>query len=78
MRRLFWLGAGFGLGVAAARRARRRQQASTPDAPSPLGRALRAHVDDAIAEGRAEARRREATLRSLLAASKSKPEEPGK
>jgi hypothetical protein len=55
-RRLFWLGCGFGLGIAARRRFR-----------SVTAERVGARVRDAVREGRVEAREREATLRDVLA-----------
>ena len=69
MRRLFWVGVGFALGMAASRRGRSGQVGDG----SQLGLRgrLRAHVQDAIAEGRDEARRREAALRAVLASTEN-------
>jgi len=67
MRRWFWLGTGFGLGVAAARRSRRRTGAAEPSRSGGVSARVRAHVNDAVAEGRKEAQRRERALRDVLA-----------
>ena len=65
IRRALWLGTGFGLGCAAAVRARRRLDQLGPDH---VGVRVRDAVGAAVADGRAEARRREAALRTVLAA----------
>jgi hypothetical protein len=80
-RRLVWLTAGFGLGVAAARRARRRAPGAASGATSRVGRVggwLRSHVSAAMSEGRREARQREVALRNVLAAPKQGPRDPGR
>ena len=69
-RRLFWLLTGFGLGVALARRFRRR--AGSGAARAGMGSRARAHFDDAMAEGRREMEQREATLREVFAAPRSR------
>ena len=68
MRRAFWLAAGFGLGVAAATRARRRVAAAA-DAPMRLAVRVRRDVAGAFHEGRDEMRARERRLRRVLAVS---------
>jgi hypothetical protein len=65
VKRLLWLGAGFGLGVTVARR--RRRASVSGDTRSALATGWRARVDDAVSTGRDEMQRREATLRQLLA-----------
>jgi hypothetical protein len=65
MRRLFWLSAGFGLGVYAADRLRRT---ATRLAPPAVADRMRASVRDAIDEGRVEMARRELELREVFAA----------
>jgi hypothetical protein len=65
MRRLLWLGTGFGLGVAASMRARR---SATQLVPAALAERMRRDVEDALDVGRREMRAREAQLRTLLAA----------
>ena len=78
MKRTFWLAAGFGLGVAAARRVRRRTTgASAGTARRGLARWARAHVHEAIEVGRQETRRREAALRAVLAAPRNGSRDPG-
>ena len=66
-RRVFWLSLGFGLGVAAATRARHRVDAATA-VPARLVDRLRREVLDAVADGRAEMHGREAELRRVFAA----------
>lgn len=69
-KRAFWLLAGFGLGVTAATRARRRVELLAPQG-SPLhavGDRIRRALGDAVDVGRDEMRRREAVLRTVLAA----------
>ena len=79
MKRTFWLAAGFGLGVAAARRVRRRSTGAPKAAQrGGLTRWARAHVHEAIEEGRQEARRREAALRAVFAAPRNGARDPGK
>jgi hypothetical protein len=67
MRRTFWLTVGFGLGIAAATRARRQVGAATA-VPARLVDRLRRDVADAVADGRAEMHGREAALRRVFAA----------
>jgi len=64
-KRLLWLTTGFGLGVVAARRARRSVEQL---APSGIARRVRREVGAAVDEGRREMRQREVTLRTVLAA----------
>ncbi len=66
-RRVFWLTVGFGLGVAAATRARHRVDAATA-VPARLVDRLRREVVDAVADGRTEMHGREAELRRVFAA----------
>ena len=66
-RRAFWLTLGFGLGVAAATRARRRMDTATA-MPARLADRVRRDVADAVADGRAEMQGREARLRRVFAA----------
>ncbi len=69
MRRGFWLVAGFGLGVAAATRARRRvEDAAARLLPAGLTTRVRRDVTDALDVGRHEMHAREARLRRVLAA----------
>jgi hypothetical protein len=69
IRRGVWLAAGFGLGVAAATRGRRRVEAAVALlAPSGLAERVRRDVTDAFAAGRDEMRVREVRLRHVLAA----------
>ena len=84
-KRLMWLTAGFGLGVAAARRARPRahrrggaEQGGSANHAGGVGAWLRSHVDAAMSEGRREARQREVTLRNVLAAPRQGPRNPGR
>ena len=65
-RRAFWVTVGFGLGVAAATRARRHVDAATR-APARLADRVRRDVVDALADGRDEMHGREARLRRVLA-----------
>jgi hypothetical protein len=60
LRRLFWLGTGFGLGVAASHKARRTLGAGA-------GERAAAMLRDAVRAGRVEAREREAALREVFA-----------
>jgi hypothetical protein len=78
MRRAFWLVAGFGLGVAAATRARRRVAAAA-DAPTRLAVRIRRDVARAVHEGRDEMHARETRLRRVLAAptNQREAEDPG-
>jgi hypothetical protein len=69
IRRLFWLGTGFGLGVAASIRVHR---SASQLAPAALAERLREDVQAAIGDGRQEMQAREATMRALLATSGSK------
>jgi hypothetical protein len=64
-KRAFWLTAGFGLGVAAARKA---QQATARLAPDGVTSRLRERWTAALDEGRDEMNRRELALREVLAA----------
>ncbi len=66
-RRAFWLTVGFGLGVAAAARARRQVDAAG-GLSARLAERLRRDVTDAVADGRAEMQGREARLRRVFAA----------
>ena len=66
-RRAFWLTVGFGLGIAAATRARHRVDAATA-VPARVVDRLRRDVADAVADGRIEMRGREAALRRVFAA----------
>jgi hypothetical protein len=69
IRRGFWLATGFGLGVAAATKARRRvETAAARLAPSGLAAQLRRDVTGALEEGRDEMHDRETRLRHVLAA----------
>ena len=63
-KRTFWLSAGFGLGVVAARKA---QQAAAQLAPDGVAARLRERWSAALDEGRAEMDRRELALREVLA-----------
>ena len=74
MKRWFWMAVGFGLGIAASRR---RSNAATGDRGL-LGAWAQRQVRDALAEGRAEAKRREATLRSVLAVPRNGTRKPDK
>jgi hypothetical protein len=65
VKRLFWVSAGFGLGVAATRKA---QQATANLAPDNVANRLRGRWDAAVGEGRDEMMRREFALREVLAA----------
>jgi len=76
MRRWFWLATGFGLGVAAARRSRRRAGAAGSPRAGGMAARVRAHVNDAVAEGRKEAQRRERALRDVLASPSEGAREP--
>lgn len=69
-KRAFWLVAGFGLGVTAATRARRQIGRLAPPGSAwhAMGARVRRALDDAVDEGRHEMHRREAALRSVLAA----------
>jgi hypothetical protein len=68
MKRITWLAVGFGLGVGVATRARHQVEALTPtDTAARVRRAL----TDAVGVGRDEMRRREAMLRTVLAAPSS-------
>ncbi len=68
-RRLAWLAAGVGIGVAVARRVERSGPASTVEAAAGrIVRHTRRAVDAVIADGRAEMLEREARLRAVLAA----------
>jgi hypothetical protein len=68
VKRWFWVATGFGLGVAASRRARRRTQVGgQPVRERGMTAWLRRHVSDAVREGRQEAQRRERALRDVLA-----------
>jgi hypothetical protein len=69
-KRLFWLLTGFGLGVALTRRFRRRTGSGATRVG--LGARARAQLDDAVAEGRREMEQREATLREVFAAPRSR------
>ncbi|HEY6316432.1 MAG TPA: hypothetical protein VI462_00925 [Acidimicrobiia bacterium] len=66
-RRAFWLTVGFGLGIAAAARARRQVDAAN-GVSARLAERLRRDVADAVADGRAEMQGREARLRRVFAA----------
>jgi hypothetical protein len=69
IRRGFWLVTGFGLGVAAATRARRRvEEVAARLVPADLATRMRRDVSGALDEGRREMQAREARLRHLLAA----------
>jgi hypothetical protein len=69
IRRGFWLAAGFGLGVAAATRARRQVEAAAARLDgSQLAARVRRDMARAFDEGRDEMRDREARLRHVLAA----------
>jgi hypothetical protein len=69
IRRGFWLVAGFGLGVAAATRARRQVEAAAARlGPTGLATRVRRDVSGALDEGRRAMRDRETRLRHLLAA----------
>jgi hypothetical protein len=74
IRRGFWLGAGFGLGVAASVRARRSAAQLTPVA---LLERLRSEIEAAVTEGRHEMHTREAELRTLLATGAGRTRDPG-
>jgi hypothetical protein len=79
MKRWFWVATGFGLGVAASRRARQRTHTEgRASRKGGVGAWLRAHVDDAVREGRQEAQRRERALRDVLAAPSDGAREPEK
>jgi hypothetical protein len=66
VKRLFWVGVGFVLGATVVRRRR------APDrARGAIGAWARRHVRGALEEGRAEARRREATMRAVLATTRN-------
>lgn len=65
MRRTFWLAAGFGLGVYAGERVRRKVVQLTPDT---FGERMRASMADAMEAGRIEMRDRERRIREALAA----------
>jgi hypothetical protein len=67
IRRGVWLAAGFGLGVAAATRARRHVDRATA-APARVAARLADDVAGALADGRDEMHAREARLRAVLAA----------
>lgn len=77
MKRGVWLGVGFGLGVAAARRAR-RSESGVRAGHGRVARWARNHVQGALAEGRTEARRCEAALRAVLATPQSGARDPEK
>ena len=64
-RRLFWLTAGFALGVAVMRRA---QRSAAQLVPAAVAQRVRRDVEGAIADGRREMRARELALRAMLAA----------
>ena len=64
-RRLFWLTAGFALGVAVMHRA---QRSAAQLVPAAVAQRVRRDVEGAIADGRREMRARELTLRAMLAA----------
>jgi hypothetical protein len=64
-KRTFWLTAGFGLGVAAARKA---QRAGAHLAPDGVAARLRERWAAALDEGRDEMNRREFALREVFAA----------
>jgi predicted NBD/HSP70 family sugar kinase len=68
-RRLVWLATGVGIGVAVSQRISRSPHgsAAVSAASSVVARARRV-VNEAVADGRAEMRRREASLREVLAA----------
>jgi len=69
MRRGFWLLTGFGIGVAAATKARRRlETAAARLAPAGLATRLRRDVTGALDAGRDEMHDRETRLRQVLAA----------
>ncbi len=65
VKRAFWLTAGFGLGVAAARKA---QQATARLTPDGVTARLRERWVTALDEGRDEMNRRELALREVFAA----------
>jgi hypothetical protein len=69
-KRVFWLVAGFGLGVTAATKARRHLEQLTPpgSALHVVGGRVRRALGEAVDEGRDEMRRREVVLRTVLAA----------
>ncbi len=69
-KRLFWLLTGFGVGVALSGRFRRRTGSGT--APAGFGARARGQFDDAMAEGRREMEQREARLREVFAAPRSR------
>jgi hypothetical protein len=76
IRRGFWLVTGFGLGVAAATRARRRvEDAATRLLPPDLATRVRRDVTRALDEGRDEMHTREARLRHVLAAPSTRNDE---
>ncbi len=65
MKRVTWLAVGFGLGIGVATKARQQVESLTPtDAAARVRRAL----TEAVGVGRDEMRRREAMLRTVLAA----------
>ena len=64
-KRVLWLTTGFGLGVVAARKARRSVERL---APNGIARRFGREVSAAVEEGRLEMRQREMTLRTVLAA----------
>jgi|GEM_PF-2468377 hypothetical protein len=69
IRRGFWLLTGFGIGVAAATKARRQlETATTRLAPSGVADQLRRDITGALEAGRDEMRDRETRLRHVLAA----------
>jgi len=69
IRRGFWLVTGFGIGVAAATKARRGlETAATRLAPSGLAARVRRDVTGALDAGRDEMHDRETRLRHVLAA----------
>jgi hypothetical protein len=72
-KRTFWLTAGFGLGVAAARKA---QQATAHLTPDGVAARLRERWAAALDEGRDEMNRRELALRDVFAASDGSRVEP--
>jgi hypothetical protein len=75
MRRATWVAIGFGLGVGVTARARRRLDDTVPgDATDRLRRAVRVALD----AGRDEMRRREASLRAVLAVPGRGTDNPGR
>jgi len=70
MRRLVWLVAGVGIGVAVSQRiTRSRRGSAVVGAASSAVTRTRRVFAEAVADGRAEMQRREASLREVLAAS---------